>query len=284
MYFDKKNECMGRDELERLQLERLQSTLYRLSRNVPFYRKKFESLDLDVDELRSLDDVRHLPFTTKADLRDNYPYDMFAVPMREVVRLHASSGTTGKAVVVGYTKNDVRRWAKLAARVLVAGGVTEDDVVQIAFGYGLFTGGFGFHYGAELLGASVVAQLLGQHPPPGADHRGLQDNRPHLHPGLRHVPGRHHAQDGPQRERPDLEARAVRRGGMVRAHARGHPGRAQAHGHGQLRPVRDHGPGRGGRMPRTPGAAHQRRPFPGRDNRPRDPGARGARRGGASWC
>ena len=161
MYFDKKNECMGRDELERLQLERLQSTLYRLSRNVPFYRKKFESLDLDVDELRSLDDVRHLPFTTKADLRDNYPYDMFAVPMREVVRLHASSGTTGKAVVVGYTKNDVRRWAKLAARVLVAGGVTEDDVVQIAFGYGLFTGGFGFHYGAELLGASVVPSSSG---------------------------------------------------------------------------------------------------------------------------
>lgn len=161
MYFDKKCETMNRDELERLQLERLQSTLYRLSRNVPFYRKKFEALDLDVDDLRNLGDVRHLPFTTKADLRDNYPYDMFAVPMREVVRLHASSGTTGKAVVVGYTKNDVRRWAKLAARVLVAGGVTEDDVVQIAFGYGLFTGGFGFHYGAELLGASVVPSSSG---------------------------------------------------------------------------------------------------------------------------
>ncbi|WP_461210432.1 phenylacetate--CoA ligase family protein [Desulfocurvus sp. DL9XJH121] len=161
MYFDKASECMSRDELTRLQLERLQSTLYRLSRNVPFYRKKFEALNLDVEDLRSLEDVRRLPFTTKEDLRANYPYDMFAVPLREVVRLHASSGTTGKAVVVGYTKNDVRRWAKLAARVLVAGGVTEDDVVQIAFGYGLFTGGFGFHYGAEMLGASVVPSSSG---------------------------------------------------------------------------------------------------------------------------
>ncbi|MBU1002312.1 MAG: phenylacetate--CoA ligase [Proteobacteria bacterium] len=161
MYFDEKNECMSRDELTQLQLERLQSTLYRLSRNVPFYKKKFEDLELDVDDLRSLDDVRRLPFTTKNDLRDNYPYGMFAVPMREVVRLHASSGTTGKAVVVGYTKNDVRRWAQLAARVLTAGGVTKDDVVQIAFGYGLFTGGFGFHYGAELLGASVIPSSSG---------------------------------------------------------------------------------------------------------------------------
>ncbi|BBD10034.1 phenylacetate--CoA ligase family protein [Desulfovibrio ferrophilus] len=161
MYFDKKNECMSRDELTQLQLERLQSTLYRLSRNVPFYRKKFEDMDLDVDDVRTLDDVRQLPYTSKSDLRDNYPYDMFAVPMREVVRLHASSGTTGKAVVVGYTKNDVKRWAQLAARVLTAGGVTKDDVVQIAFGYGLFTGGFGFHYGAELLGASVVPSSSG---------------------------------------------------------------------------------------------------------------------------
>jgi len=161
MYFEPEYECMSSDELAQLQLERLQSTLYRLSRNVPFYRSKFEELDLDVDDVRDLADIRKLPFTTKADLRENYPYGMFAVPMREVVRLHASSGTTGKAVVVGYTKNDVRRWAKLAARVLTAGGVTKDDVVQIAFGYGLFTGGFGFHYGAELLGASVVPSSSG---------------------------------------------------------------------------------------------------------------------------
>ncbi|MDY7001086.1 MAG: phenylacetate--CoA ligase [Thermodesulfobacteriota bacterium] len=161
MYHDPEHECMDRGRLEQLQLERLQSTLNRVARNVPFYRRKFEELDIDPDGFLSLEDVRKLPFTTKADLRDNYPYGMFAVPLREVVRLHASSGTTGKAVVVGYSKNDIKKWAGLAARVLTAGGVTKDDVVQIAFGYGMFTGGFGFHYGAELLGASVVPSSSG---------------------------------------------------------------------------------------------------------------------------
>lgn len=161
MYFEADKECLSREDLEQLQLERLQSTLYRVATNVPFYRKKFRELRIDLDRFSSLDKVRSLPFTTKADLRDNYPYGMFAVPLREVVRLHASSGTTGKAVVVGYTRNDVHRWAKLAARVLMSGGVGKDDVVQIAFNYGLFTGGFGFHYGAELLGASVVPSSSG---------------------------------------------------------------------------------------------------------------------------
>ncbi len=160
-YFEPDYECMSRDELAQLQLERVQSTLFRLAENVPFYRRKFKELDFDPEAFRSLDDLAKLPFTTKADLRENYPYGMFAVPLREVVRLHSSSGTTGKAVVCGYTKNDVKRWAKLAARVLTAGGVPRDDVVQIAFNYGLFTGGFGFHYGAELLGASVIPSSSG---------------------------------------------------------------------------------------------------------------------------
>jgi phenylacetate-CoA ligase len=161
MYFDAKYETMGKDELAQLQLERLQSTLYRVSRNVPFYRRKFEELGIDPDEFYDLGDVVRLPFTTKNDLRENYPYGMFAVPLREVVRLHASSGTTGKAVVVGYTKNDVERWGRLVARVLTAGGVGKDDVVQVAFAYGMFTGGFGMHYGAETLGASVVPASAG---------------------------------------------------------------------------------------------------------------------------
>jgi phenylacetate-CoA ligase len=161
MYFEQKYETMGRDELEQLQLERLQSTLYRVSRNVPFYRRKFEELSIDPDEFLDLADVLKLPFTTKADLRENYPYGMFAVPLREVVRLHASSGTTGRAVVVGYTKNDVERWGRLVARVLVAGGAGRDDVVQVAFAYGMFTGGFGMHYGAETLGASVIPASAG---------------------------------------------------------------------------------------------------------------------------
>ncbi len=147
---------MSRPDLEQLQLERLQSTLYRVGTHVPFYRKKFAELKIDYDDFKSLDDLRRLPFTVKQDLRDNYPYGLFAVPQRDVVRIHSSSGTTGLATVVGYTRNDLKNWSDLVARVLTGAGVTKDDVIQIAFGYGLFTGGFGLHYGAERLGASVI--------------------------------------------------------------------------------------------------------------------------------
>ena len=147
---------MDRRDLEQLQLERLQSTLYRVGTHVPFYRKKFAELKVDYDDFKSLDDLRRLPFTVKQDLRDNYPYGLFAVPQRDIVRIHSSSGTTGLATVVGYTRNDLKNWSDLVARVLTGAGVTKDDVIQIAFGYGLFTGGFGLHYGAERLGASVI--------------------------------------------------------------------------------------------------------------------------------
>jgi phenylacetate-CoA ligase len=147
---------MAREDLEQLQLERLQSTLYRVGTHVPFYRLKFNELKVDYEAITSLDELRRLPFTMKQDLRQNYPYGLFAVPLRDVVRVHSSSGTTGKATVVGYTRNDIRTWANLAARILCSAGVTADDVIQIAFGYGLFTGGFGLHYGAERLGASVI--------------------------------------------------------------------------------------------------------------------------------
>lgn len=161
MFWQQDQECMDREELAQLQLERLQSTLNRVSRNVPFYRAKFEELDIDPDQFLSLDDIRRLPLTTKQDIRDNYPYGLFAVPLREVVRLQSSSGTTGMATVVGYTRNDVKRWADLTARILCAGGLTRDDVLQIAFAYGLFTGGFGLHYGAERLGVSVIPSSSG---------------------------------------------------------------------------------------------------------------------------
>jgi phenylacetate-CoA ligase len=124
--------------------------------NVPFYRNKFNDLHLDPEKITSLDGLRDYPFTLKQDLRDNYPYGLFAVPLRDVVRVHSSSGTTGMATVVGYSKNDISTWADLVARILCGAGVTPDDVIQIAFGYGLFTGGFGLHYGAERLGASVI--------------------------------------------------------------------------------------------------------------------------------
>ena len=161
MYWQQESECMDRKELEQLQLERLESTLNRVYLNVPFYRKKFDEVGFNPDDLRSLDDLRKLPFTVKNDLRDNYPYGLFAVPLREVVRVHASSGTTGMATVVGYTRNDIKTWSNLVARVLTAGGVTADDVIQIAFNYGLFTGAFGLHYGSERVGASVIPASSG---------------------------------------------------------------------------------------------------------------------------
>ncbi len=154
--WEPQQECLDRAELEQLQLERLEATLSRVYRHVPFYRKKFDELGFDPDDFRSLADLARLPFTTKADLRENHPYGLFAVPLRDIVRVHASSGTTGLSTAVGYTRNDMRTWSNLTARVLVAGGVGKEDVVQIAFDYGLFTGAFGLHQGAERLGASVV--------------------------------------------------------------------------------------------------------------------------------
>lgn len=156
MYWDRENETMPREQLQALQLERLRLTIERVYRNVPFYRERFTKAGIKPSSVRSLEDLRRLPFTTKQDLRDNYPFGLFAVSMSDVVRVHASSGTTGKPTVVGYTKNDINTWAELAARSLACAGGTKFDVVQNAYGYGLFTGGLGLHYGAERLGAAVV--------------------------------------------------------------------------------------------------------------------------------
>lgn len=149
-------ECMEREKLEELQLERLRATVDRLYGNVPFYRKKLDEVGYRPGDIKSLEDLGRLPFTTKDDLRDNYPFGLFAVPMRDIVRIHASSGTTGKPTVVGYTAADIKTWADLVARTIVAAGGTPDDIVHVAYGYGLFTGGLGLHYGAELLGATAL--------------------------------------------------------------------------------------------------------------------------------
>ena len=154
--WDPAHECMDRDKLEALQLARLQETLRRCQQNVPCYRTKFAEAGLAPEDLQELTDLARFPFTTKEDLRLNYPYGMFAVPMREVVRIHSSSGTTGKPTVVGYSRKDLQIWAELVARFMTAAGVTDEDIVHIAFGYGLFTGAFGLHYGAERIGASVI--------------------------------------------------------------------------------------------------------------------------------
>ncbi|MGA1874808.1 MAG: phenylacetate--CoA ligase family protein [bacterium] len=154
--WEKEYESMDRSDLEQLQLERLQATLNRAYRSVRFYKSLFDEAGIVPEEIRTMEDLARIPFTRKTALRDNYPYGMFAVPLKEVVRIHSSSGTSGKPTVVGYTRNDLIHWSNLVARILVSAGVTPDDVIQISFGYGLFTGGFGLHYGAERLGASVI--------------------------------------------------------------------------------------------------------------------------------
>lgn len=161
LIWEPQRECMPREELEQFQLERLQATLNRAYKNVACYRNKFNALGIVPEDITSLADLSQLPFTTKEDLRLNYPYGMFAVPLREVVRIHSSSGTTGKPTVVGYTRNDLKAWSNLVARLMTAAGVTPDDVVQIAFGYGMFTGAFGLHYGTETIGAAVIPMSCG---------------------------------------------------------------------------------------------------------------------------
>ena len=156
MIYSQEYETMDRVDLEQLQVERLQATLNRVYRNVSFYRNLYDEKEVDITNIKSLDNLRDLPFTTKDDLRISYPYEAFAVPLRDIVRIHSTSGTTGNPIVVGYTKNDLNIWASLVARVLTAAGLTGHDLVQIAFNYSQSTGGLGFHYGAEQIGASVI--------------------------------------------------------------------------------------------------------------------------------
>jgi len=156
MIWNEKIECASREEMEIIQSERLCETVKRIYHNVPYYRKKMQEVGLTAYDIHDISDLGKLPFTIKTDLRDNYPFGLFTVPMSEIVRLHASSGTTGKPIVVGYTRKDIQMWAEVVSRSLTMAGVHRDDIVQIAYGYGLFTGGLGLHYGTENLGASVI--------------------------------------------------------------------------------------------------------------------------------
>jgi len=154
-------ETLPREEVETIQLDRLKALLHRVYEAVPFYRALFDKAGILPGDVRTLDDMAHLPFTTKDDLRENYPYGLFAVPREKVVRIHASSGTTGRPTVVGYTRGDLEIWSELVARIVTQAGVRAGDVVQICFTYGLFTGGFGLHYGLERIGATVVPASSG---------------------------------------------------------------------------------------------------------------------------
>ncbi|MFH0879365.1 MAG: phenylacetate--CoA ligase [Lentisphaerota bacterium] len=161
MVFNRQYECMDRKELKRIQGERLRDAVQRAYDHVPFYRKKFDEHGVKPAHIHSIDDIAKLPFTIKDDFRANYPFGLFAVPMRDIVRVHASSGTTGKPTVVGYTREDIDVWAECIARTLGCGGGTADDILQVAYGYGLFTGGLGLHFGGEKLGATVVPMSSG---------------------------------------------------------------------------------------------------------------------------
>ena len=156
MYWNQARECMDRERLYELQSRQLVHTVNQVYYNVPYYRNLMQQKGLMPEDIRGIEDINLLPFTTKEDLRENYPYGLFAVPLTEIVRIHASSGTTGKPTVVGYTRQDIINWAELMARTLTCGGTKKESVIQVAYGYGLFTGGLGVHYGAERVGASVI--------------------------------------------------------------------------------------------------------------------------------
>jgi phenylacetate-CoA ligase len=156
MIWNEEMECCSRARMEDLQAERLRETVRRAIARVPFYRKRFEEANLEPEDIKTLDDLRRLPFTEKDDLRNHYPFGMLAVPLRDIVEMHGSSGTTGRATMVGYTQKDMEIWAEVVARVAVAGGARADDIAQIAFGYGLFTGAFGLHFGLQKIGAAVI--------------------------------------------------------------------------------------------------------------------------------
>ncbi len=156
MYWNQARECMPREEMQKLQNARLAKTVKRVYHNVSYYREKMQNMGIEPGDIKGVDDLSKLPFTIKQDLRDTYPYGLFAVPLSEIIRIHASSGTTGKQTVVGYTRKDIDTWAEVMARTLTSAGATKESVIQIAYGYGLFTGGFGAHYGAERIGASVI--------------------------------------------------------------------------------------------------------------------------------
>jgi len=161
MIWNETIECMSREEMRKLQSIRLKRVVEHAYHNTPFYRKKMQEAGITPDDIESVDDIAKLPFTTKQDLRDNYPFGLMAVPMSEVVRLHASSGTTGKPIVVGYTRKDLSIWSEVVARCLYAYGVSKEDIVQVSYGYGLFTGGLGLHDGVQKIGGTVIPMSSG---------------------------------------------------------------------------------------------------------------------------
>ncbi|MCR4740126.1 MAG: phenylacetate--CoA ligase, partial [Lachnospiraceae bacterium] len=161
MIWNESKECMSRDEICVLQSKRLHTLVSRVYHNVEFYRKKMQDIGIEPSDIQSIDDIEKLPFTTYEDLRENYPYGLLAVPRSEIVRVQASSGTTGKPKLLCYTRHDIDIWAECVTRAMTMAGITKNDIIQVGYGYGLFTGGLGAHYGAENLGAMVIPMSTG---------------------------------------------------------------------------------------------------------------------------
>jgi phenylacetate-CoA ligase len=220
-------ETASRDEITALQLTRLRATLQRAYDNVPHYHKAFDAKGVHPNDLKSLADLSKFPFTVKTDLRDNYPFGMFAVPRTQVARIHASSGTTGKPTVVGYTRNDIDTWADLVARSIRAAGGRAGDMIHVAYGYGLFTGGLGAHYGAERAGCTVIPMSGGQ---TEKQVQLIQDFKPEHHHGHAQLhAGDHRAvrTARPGRQRQLAEDRHLRRRAVDRGDAPRHRGQGR---------------------------------------------------------
>ena len=260
-------ECMERKELQALQLRRLKDAVARVFNHVPAYRSRCQDMGVTSLDLQTLDDLQHFPFTLKSDFRDNYPFGLFAVPMEEVVRIHSSSGTTGKPTVVGYTAMTSTLWAEVMARTMGCAGITRKDIMQVCYGYGLFTGGLGVHYGAERIGATVIP-ISG-----GNTKRQVMIMEDFGSTALACTPSYalYLAEVAEEMGmlRPHQAARGhLRRRALVGRHAPRPGAQPAREGHRYLRPVRVHRPGRGQRVRVPVRPAHLRRPLLSRDHRP----------------
>ena len=265
MIWDRKHETMSRGELEGLQLERLKTQAANVYEVVPFYRQRFMEQGVTPQAIRTLADLAKLPFTYKRDFRDNYPLGLAAVPKERIVRIHASSGTTGKPTVVAYTAGDIDTWSEVMARTITAGGVTKHDVVHNAYGYGLFTGGLGFHYGAERIGATVIPVSGGVTKRQIMLMQDLGSTVLCCTPSYALYLAEAARRDGRGSARDRPPSRHLRRGAVVGADATGDRGQAGAQGARHLRPERDHRAGGVDRMRASVRPAHLRGSLPAGD-------------------
>ena len=270
-------------QLRDLQLQRLKAIVQRAYDNVALFHKRMDERGLTPKDVQSLEDLAKLPFAEKTDLRDTYPFGLFASPMKDIVRLHASSGTTGKPIVVAYTQEDIQVWTNVMVRSFAACGLHAGDIIQNAYGYGLFTGGLGAHYGAEALGATVIPISGGNTQRQIDGDEGFRRHGHLLHAQLFPPPHRPGRRAGHQHQRAAPARRRLRRRAVDRIHAPAHRSRQRHQGLRHLRAVGNHRPRRGHGMPVPGRAAYLRGLLLSRDHRPEDRQAAAATARRANW-